>query len=315
MSELSTEPIIQTYFNQENILSKHQVESYDDFVENIIPNILDQFSPVVVNMNDNIHKIKNVKMYLLTDTIIIDDCKYNENNGVEEILYPNIAILRNYSYMADVLIDIKISIEIVEHGKQTIYPDTILKNVIIGNIPIMVGSKFCMNTKFNKTPSCKYDIGGYFIINGNEKVIISQEKIATNIIQVFESKKDKYAYVSEIRSINENKFCIPKCISIKITNKPSIYNNEICINIPNITNPLPIFVIFKLLGCITDKEILYNIIDNSDKKTDDIMTNILLPSFEKIQNITNELDAYRYIINNLNTNYYNISEEKKNRIY
>ena len=108
MSELSTEPIIQAYFNQENILSKHQLESYDDFIENILPNILNQFSPIVVNMNDS--KIKCIKMHLLTDTIIIDDCKFNENNGVEEILYPNIAILRNYSYMSNILIDINISL-------------------------------------------------------------------------------------------------------------------------------------------------------------------------------------------------------------
>ena len=216
MSELSTEPIIQAYFNQENILSKHQLESYDDFIENILPNILNQFSPIVVNMNDS--KIKCIKMHLLTDTIIIDDCKYNENNGVEETLYPNIAILRNYSYVSNILIDINISLEIVENGKTTIFPDKQFKNIIIGSVPIMVGSKFCMNTKYNRQPSCKYDIGGYFIINGNEKVIISQEKIASNIIQVFESKKDKFSYVSEIRSINENTFCIPKCISIKITN-------------------------------------------------------------------------------------------------
>ena len=60
MSELSTEPIIQAYFNQENILSKHQLESYDDFIENILPNILNQFSPIVVNMNDS--KIKCIKI-------------------------------------------------------------------------------------------------------------------------------------------------------------------------------------------------------------------------------------------------------------
>ena len=41
---------------------------------------------------------------------------------------------------------------------------------------------------YKTVSKCKYDIPGYFIINGNEKVIISQEKIASNIIQVFDSK-------------------------------------------------------------------------------------------------------------------------------
>ena len=45
----------------------------------------------------------------------------------------------------------------------------------------MVGSKYCMTTKYKKSLKCKYDIGGYFIINGNEKVVISQEKIAPNL--------------------------------------------------------------------------------------------------------------------------------------
>ena len=42
MSELSTDPIVQTYFDKKNILAKHQIESFDDYVDNIIPNILEQ---------------------------------------------------------------------------------------------------------------------------------------------------------------------------------------------------------------------------------------------------------------------------------
>ena len=58
---------------------------------------------------------------------------------------------------------------------------------------------------------CKYDLGGYFIINGNEKVIISQEKVANNLIQVFKNSKNttKYSHVCEVRSLNENVFGIP----------------------------------------------------------------------------------------------------------
>ena len=72
---------------------------------------------------------------------------------------------------------------------------------------------------------CSFDSGGYSIINGNEKVIISQEKITPNIIQVYPSKANsKYAYVSEVRSSRDNTFGITKTISVKITNKSNIYN-------------------------------------------------------------------------------------------
>ena len=234
MTELSTEPIIKSYFDQKNIVAKHQLESFDDYVDNIIPNIISQFSPIEINVSDNT-SLKYIKLDFLIDTIIIEDCKYNENNGVEEILYPHIANLRNYSYTSNILIDIEVEIDVVDEYKNiTKLPNIILHNIIIGNIPIMVSSKYCMTTKYNKPLLCKYDVGGYFIINGNEKVIISQEKIAHNIIQIFKSKKEKFALLSEIRSVNENTFGIPKCISIKITDNIDIYNNELYINVPNI---------------------------------------------------------------------------------
>ncbi len=309
MSKLLTESIVQAYFDQKDILVKHQLESYNDYVDNILPNIIKQHSPIGLNFKDK--KVKSILVYFMVDTIHIEDSKYSENNGVKEILYPDIANLRNYSYTSNILIDIEIEMSINDSSGSVIkLPNKVLNSIIIGNIPIMVNSKYCMSKKYDNPLKCKYDIGGYFIINGNEKVIISQEKIAHNTIKVFESNKDKYLLTSEIRSINENIFGIPKCISIKITNKPEMYNNEIYINIPYITNPLPIFVIFRLLGCVNDKEILYNIIDNSIKEIDDNMINILLPSFNKCIDVKTELDAYRYIINNMNSSI-NLDEQKK----
>jgi DNA-directed RNA polymerase II subunit RPB2 len=52
---------------------------------------------------------------------------------------------------------------------------------------------------------CPYDQGGYFIINGSEKVLIAQEKMSTNHVYVFKKRQpNKYAYVAEVRSMAEN---------------------------------------------------------------------------------------------------------------
>lgn len=51
---------------------------------------------------------------------------------------------------------------------------------------------------------CPLDPGGYFIINGSEKVLIAQEKMATNTVYVFKKKESKYAHTAEIRSYIEN---------------------------------------------------------------------------------------------------------------
>jgi DNA-directed RNA polymerase II subunit RPB2 len=51
---------------------------------------------------------------------------------------------------------------------------------------------------------CPLDPGGYFIINGSEKVLIAQEKMATNTVYVFAMKDGKYMYKTECRSCLEH---------------------------------------------------------------------------------------------------------------
>ena len=147
MSELSTKEIVRSYFEQNNILAKHQIESYNDYVDNIIPNILSQFSPIHININND--TVKKITLILHTDNIYKEDAKYNENNGVEEILTPDIARSRNYSYMISLYIDITIITEIVENENKVIIPDKKLEKIFIGKIPIMVKSKYCANVKHN----------------------------------------------------------------------------------------------------------------------------------------------------------------------
>ena len=77
-----------------------------------------------------------------------------------------------------------------------------MRNVNIGKIPIMVGSNYCIldNPYFQiNSQECKYDYGGYFIINGNEKVIISHDRIAENKTYVFlDNKLSQYSHIAEI---------------------------------------------------------------------------------------------------------------------
>ena len=104
----------------------------------------------------------------------------------------------------------------------------------------MVKSKYCV-------PDDKLDstYQWYMIINGNEKVIVSQEKIASNMIHVYLDKTNSNYYISETWSSNEDTYNIPKLMSIKIKN-PDIFSHKIYIFIHNIKNEIPIFIIFKL---------------------------------------------------------------------
>lgn len=317
MNDISIKHIIHSYFQQNNILIQHQIESYDDFIDNIIPNILNQFFPntglnIECNNNEN-NLIKNIKLNIeIPEGSILKDSYCIENNGVQNILTPTIARLRNYTYSAPLYINIIVTITINENNKDIILPSNKIKNVLLGKIPLMVNSKYCMNKK-KENLDCKYDLGGYMIINGNEKVIISQERIANNIIQVFKNNKNntKYTYISECRSLNEELFNIPKLISIKITNKTDKFNNEIKAILPNMKNEIPLIILFKLFGCLSHKDIIYYIIDNSNRDLDNILIKVLLPSLNQYSEIKTEHEAYKYIFQYLNKNYNNISIEKK----
>jgi len=312
VNNISTDEIINTYFKQKNILVNHQTISYNDYIDNIIPKILKQSFPIYLEFKQEDSEIHSIKMNLLN--IRIEEPNCIENNGCSKIMTPNIARLRNYSYTITIRIDISIMVTIYDKSSKIELPEKYIKDIVLSKIPLIVKSKYCVMSKMNiDNEECKYDLGGYTIINGNEKVIISQEKIANNTIQVFKNTKQatKYKYIAEIRSCREDMFMMPRVFSFKITNKPDRYNNLIRLNISSIKKDIPLILIFKLLGCENDKEIIYNIIDNSDHDIDEEMIKILLPSLNELREIQTEKDAQIYLFRYITFNNYITTDEKK----
>ena len=60
--DIKTDDIIQKYFEQKNILVNHQIESYNYYVDEIIPKIINQYFPVLINFNDSSYTIQNIKL-------------------------------------------------------------------------------------------------------------------------------------------------------------------------------------------------------------------------------------------------------------
>ena len=311
---LETDEIIKAYFKQNNIIIKHQIDSYNYFIEDIIPNILAQFFPIQMNYNLENSVIQKIELHIM-DYRIGKPISI-ENNGCEELMTPHIARVKNSTYMSPLIVNFKAITTINENGQSIILPDKDIENIIIGKVPIMVKSRYCSVKSYGKG-ECKYDLGGYFIINGNEKVIISQEKVANNLIQVFKNSKNttKYSHVCEVRSLNENVFGIPKVSTVKITNKPDIYNNCIRILLPHMKSEIPIFVIFRALGCETDREIVNHILNNNGSDIDTTMLKILKPSIEEAFDVRTEQEAIVYISKHMNHNSYYVQNEEKKISY
>jgi DNA-directed RNA polymerase beta subunit len=100
---------------------------------------------------------------------------------------------------------------------------------------------------------CKYDNGGYFIIKGKERALVSQERINYNIVHIFEQKiNSKFLMVAEIRSMSEETGH-SVLIQMKINNN---IDKKVLLQIPYVSQEIPLGYIFKAYN-FSIKDIIY----------------------------------------------------------
>ena len=189
-----------------------------------------------------------------------------ENNGAVLPMMPNDARLRNLTYAAPLFVDINVTyveIDNTQGGKQNIRK-RLFPNVHFGKIPVMVGSEYCLLTDQKhinpaKIGECSEDMGGYFIIQGGERVCISQERMSENRPFVFRNNRNstKELEVVEVKSIGPDNDQVPKSNSVRMMYHPK--NNQILLlraTLPRMKAPVPLFMLFRALGMNSDKEII-----------------------------------------------------------
>ena len=271
--ETETWKIINKYFEDNPyFLTNHHLESFNDFIDNKIPETLKQINPIrnfkEYDNSRNSYKYQ-IDIYFGTksnDKIYIGNpIIYDKNNGSRQ-LFPNEARIRNLDYSSSLCCDVEVIFKIFDGG-QINETSIIMNKINIGKIPIMLHSKYCVlnnqsDINLRNMGESSYEKGGYFIIKGKEKVIISQEKMALNKIYLVKNKEDEiYTHYAEVKSVSENDFKPPKTSSVLINNK-----NKIMVSIPYIKKNIPLFIVFRALGIETDKEIMEYIfydIDNN----------------------------------------------------
>jgi DNA-directed RNA polymerase beta subunit len=298
--------IIDKYYgiNKGYQLVKHQIESYNDFIENKLEQIIKGFNDIDINHQYQ-PETENFK-YLLSiriDTPVLTNPEIYEKDGSKKTMTPNDARQRNFTYSSNLTVNMHIKTQTWEDTKYIIENKTI-QGVNLGKIPIMVKSNYCvLNNKAALIISgeCKYDYGGYFIVNGNEKVVISQDRISENKTYVFlNNKVSTYSHIAEIRSVQENKLGVPKITTLKVSAKGNQFGRYIRVNIHHIKNDIPLFILFKALGLHNDKEIIKYIVYDLDDRTNNYIINELIGCIEESNNIMCQKDALEYLAKYLN---------------
>jgi DNA-directed RNA polymerase II subunit RPB2 len=292
-------------------LVKHQLESYNYFVNNQIQQTIEMFNPLIIASEHDF--VKELNLYRLEIEITFENFsiyrpQIYENNGSTKIMFPQEARLRNFSYSSAMTIDLNIKY-IVRNGenyKNVLNYQKKIKNVHIGKLPIMLKSDLCVLNQYkhlnhNETGECYMDPGGYFIINGSEKTCISQERAAENQIYCYniEKNNNKWSWKAEMKCIPDWKCISPKQINILIASRNNGYGNALYLQIPRVKIPIPLFIIFRAFNIISDKEICELIMLDITKENMKKMLISLKASIIEANKVVSQEAAIKYIVANV----------------
>jgi DNA-directed RNA polymerase beta subunit len=298
--------MIESYFQGQHLdrLVRHQLESYDHFINHQIQKTIEMFNPVRIH-SEHDYDVEN-DTYGLEVVIYFENFKLyppqiHENNGATKMMLPQEARLRNFTYASTMTVDIRIEYIVRNSGNEPTILRKFLPKINIGKMPIMVKSSVCVLTQNSHiqpihTGECHMDCGGYFIIKGSEKTVLGQERAAENKIYCFDGRNTtKWSYYAEIKSVPDFKCISPKQIEMMIASKNNGFGHGLFITIPRIKQPIELFVLFRALGVMTDKEICSYILLDIDAPIHSEILEFLQASIIDANKYMTQEDAMRHI--------------------
>jgi DNA-directed RNA polymerase subunit B len=219
-------------------LAHHHIKSYNEFIERDLQKIVDEVGKIEIRLPSLKHEIVFKRVKLGPPRIV-------ESSGAERNIYPVEARIRNLTYAGS------LTLEVEEYKNDKLVQTEEIK---IGELPIMLKSKYCPLSKMSPPELVNVgedprDTGGYFIINGSERVIIGLEDLAPNRI------------ILERKRVGSYDLCIASVFSTTVGYRTRTevrlkgQNNSIKVYLPGVGEELPLVVLLRALGSFTDKQI------------------------------------------------------------
>jgi DNA-directed RNA polymerase II subunit RPB2 len=315
--------LIHRYFTtQNNPLSRHHLESFDQFLQHDLPAIL-KANPIRLLKNpkdtQNPSGIFDYQVDVYIGGKSYDKLKIGVPTLVQgrgdqaekRLLFPNEARLRNLTYSAPILADIEIMLKVRNGQAMEDIPIEPIRDFRILNMPIMLHSKYCIlhnkpQVLLERMGECPQDPGGYFIIDGSEKVLITSQEQSFNTLWIKEQPTDEqcqyYANISCLNSVTRDVRSVAFYWTREKIQKgpgfsaPPIYKQSVLeVSIPDVLKPIPIFVLFRALGIETDKEILETIFSDLESPEAIDLGELLLPSINAATPFMDSYSAMEYI--------------------
>jgi DNA-directed RNA polymerase II subunit RPB2 len=251
--------VINKHLSDPASMVKHQIDSFESFMSTGIDQVIQSYSPIEVSEGPYDESGPSVWYSVTPSNVSVSRCVTHDKFGKPSVLVPNDARLRNLTYGSTLTLDLEVQSQHRSESGGTVTAKKRIEGVVIGSVPIMVGTRYCtLRDRRFRDYECPYDPTGYFIINGNEKALVSLDRIGENKTYVFAGAKSSMSecLVSEVRSVGVKTPGCPKTTSLVMNLKPSPYGNAIRASINSVRTDLPVALVFRALGVQTDREIV-----------------------------------------------------------
>ncbi|KAF2090959.1 DNA-directed RNA polymerase II polypeptide [Saccharata proteae CBS 121410] len=314
--------VIDAFFDQKGLVSQ-QVESYNEFVKTTMPAMVQDLSNITMDHTPPVGEydpdpVVKRRYEVNFGKVTMGRPTLTSGEGDTNVLYPHEARLRNLTYNSTMISRMSQHVKcaheraIGDPSTPGPFPEGVptelvwtteqehFKDVFFGRLPTMLKSCICnlrdmTDEELYAHNECPYDQGGYFIINGSEKVLIAQERSAANIVQVFRKKGTPTPWIAEVRSAVDKGARLLSQLTLQLYTKPKFAqgNGPALYGIlPYVKEPIPIAIIFRALGVVGDQDILNHICYTND---DTQMLEQLKPSIEEGFHVQERNAALDYI--------------------
>lgn len=260
-------------FFEEGGLTKLHIDSFDVFIKRGLQEVIQAVGDIEVDVPERPFSVKFGRVEIGRPRIL-------EIFGSTHIVYPREARLRNITYCSPVYLEMAI----VRDGKEEEN-----RRIHVGDLPIMVKSDACLLSGLSRNELIEKgedpdDIGGYFIINGSERVMTAVENLAPNRILVdIDTRASKPSHIVKVFSTTVNFRA-----RIEIRMEP---NDTLGVWIPGVPTKIPFVTLMRALGLKSDRKIAETV---SLRKE---IQNGLMASFEEAAGTKTVEDAILYIGN------------------
>ena len=247
--------IIKNYFDKRTLIDDN-IKSFDNFLANGLQILVDELGdikPTIVPSDVKEFKIKLEKIWVTKPQI-------TEADGSKRDIYPMEARLRQLTYSAPIYLEVSAYVDDIQRENFT---------SLIGKIPIMIKSKYCHLYGLKKEELIEkgedpYDQGGYFIINGNERVLITVEDLASNKLFI-EERDDSDIFVGRLFS---------EIGSYRIPHTFELMKDGIIYLTFTRFNKIPVINLLKGLGMSKEQDIMRSICEGNESLNDILLVNL-----------------------------------------